>query len=84
MLAVIEAAIVLNFAIRVATARAQAPRRELAAMIAALKLAQRAELTAARQWVKAEIMGRRSAAIRDRCQPVRRALGSRGLDRGPR
>ncbi|HQT46942.1 MAG TPA: hypothetical protein PLY97_06940 [Acidocella sp.] len=66
MLAVIEAGIVLNFAIRVATARQQVPRRELAAMIAALKLSQRAELTAASQRVKAEIMGRRKAVRRDR------------------
>ena len=84
MLVAIEAGILLDFAIRIATARHQAPRHELAAMIAALKLAQRAALIAVRQRVKAEITGRRSAAIRDRRQPVRLALGNRGLDRGPR
>jgi hypothetical protein len=86
MLGAIEASLITEFAVRIATARQQAPRHELAAMLAALKLAQRAALAAARQLAKAEIQGRRAAVMRDRRRPrePRRAHGNRGLDRGPR
>jgi len=63
---VIEAGIVLEFALRILTARRHTSRHELAAMMAALKLARRAALAAARRQVKAEIQGRRAAVRRDR------------------
>ena len=82
MLGAIEASIVTDFAIRIATARQQTPRQQLAAMLAALKLAQRAALNAARALAKGEIQGRRAAVMRDRRQP-KRVAGNRGLDQGP-
>lgn len=81
-LSAIEASIVTDFAIRIATARQQTPRQQLAAMLAALKLAQRAALNAARAQAKLEIQGRRAAIMRDRRRP-KRAAGNRGLDQGP-
>jgi hypothetical protein len=83
MLGAIEASIVTEFAVRIATARQQTPRQQLAAMLIALKLAQRAALHGAREQAKGEIHGRRAAVTRDRSRP-KRAAGSRGLDRGPR
>jgi hypothetical protein len=62
----IEAGIAADYALRMIGARRSTPRQELAAMLAALKLARRAALMAARQCAKAEIEGRRAAVTRDR------------------
>jgi hypothetical protein len=62
----IESGIAADYALRMIGARRSTPRQELAAMLAALKLARRAALMAARQCAKAEIQGRRAAVTRDR------------------
>jgi hypothetical protein len=65
----IESGIAADYALRMIGARRSSPRQELAAMLAALKLARRAALMAARQCAKAEIQGRRAAVTRDRSGP---------------